>query len=315
MTHRSVKSFAPATISNLGPGFDILGVAIHAPGDSVIASRRREPGLLFRVRTQQSRVPGNAQKNVAAHVAHLMLRELKPPFGIDLELQKSMPIGSGLGSSAASGVAAALAVNALLARPLARQELLRFALEGERFACGAMHADNVAPSLLGGAQLIRSYAPLDVVRLPVHHSLIWIVVHPHVVVLTKRARALLPRRVLLRSAVRQWGNVAGLILGLTTGDEQLLRRSVEDVIVEPVRARLLVGFSEVKHAALKAGALGCSISGSGPSVFAIASSPQKAKAIGRSMTRAFKKAAGAECDVFVSRTNEEGARIVWRRDP
>lgn len=313
MTERSVKSFAPATISNLGPGFDILGVAIHLPGDAVIARRRREPGLLFRVQTVQAGVPGNARTNVAAYVAQLILRELKPSFGVDLELQKSMPIGSGLGSSAASGVAAAMAVNALLPKPLARRDLLCFALEGERFACGAVHADNVAPSLLGGAQLIRSYSPLDVIRVPVHRSLVWVVVHPHLVVMTKRARALLPRRVPLKSAVRQSGNVAGLILGLTTGDEDVLKRSVEDVIVEPVRAKLLAGFSEVKRAALDAGALGCSISGSGPSVFAIASSQQQAKTVSRLMTKAFKKAAGVECDVFVSHTNNKGARIVWRK--
>jgi len=313
MTERFVKSFAPATISNLGPGFDIIGVAIHAPGDVVMAGRQREPGLSFRVQTEQTQVPGNARSNVAAYVARLMLQELKPAFGIDLELQKSMPIGSGLGSSAASGVAAAMAVNALLSKPLARQDLLRFALEGERFACGSLHADNVAPSLLGGAQLIRSYTPLDVIRIPVHHSLVWVVVHPHLVVLTKKARALLPHRVPLKSAVRQSGNVAGLILGLTTGDEGLLKRSVEDVIVEPVRARLLSGFSEVKRVALRAGALGCSISGSGPSVFAIAPSLQQAKTISRSMANAFKRAAGVESDVFVSRTNDEGARIVWRK--
>ena len=313
MTERIVKSFAPATISNLGPGFDIIGVAIHAPGDVVIAARRREPGLLFRVQTCQTHVPGSARKNVAAYVARLLLQELKPAFGVELELQKFMPIGSGLGSSAASAVAAAMAVNALLPKPLARQALLGFALEGEKFACGSVHADNVAPSLLGGAQLIRSYTPLDVIRVPVHHSLVWVVVHPHIVVMTKKARALLPHRVALKSAVRQSGNVAGLILGLTTGDEGLLNRSVEDVIVEPVRARLLSGFTEVKHAALRAGALGCSISGSGPSVFAIASSLQRAKTISRSMTKAFKQSAGVECDVFVSRTNDEGARIVWRK--
>jgi homoserine kinase len=314
MTGRSVTAYAPATISNLGPGFDILGVAIDAPGDTVFAQRRREPGIGFTLKTNQARVPENAQKNVAAHVARLMLREIKPGFGMNLRLHKSMPIGSGLGSSAASGVAAAMAVNALFTRPLRKEDLLRFALEGERFACGASHADNVAPSLLGGAQLIRSYSPLDVVRVPVHPSLYWIVVHPHLVVLTKKARAALPRRVPLRSAVQQSGNVAGLILALTTGDKVLLARSVEDVIVEPVRAKLLRGFQDVKDAALEAGSFGCSISGSGPSVFAIAPSLSKARDISRSMVRAFRRSAGVHCDVFISRTNDLGARIVWRKD-
>lgn len=314
MVSRSVKSFAPATISNLGPGFDVLGVALQHPGDCVIARRRREPGLSFHVSTKQDQVPGDPRRNVAAYVARLLLKEFRPPFGIEMELQKQMPVGSGLGSSAASGVAAALAVNALLPRPLKKHDLLAFTLEGERFACGATHADNVAPSLLGGARLIRSYDPLDVLSIPVDRSLVWIVVHPHVVVLTKKARAILPKQIPLRSAVRQWGNVAGLVLGLTLGKHDVLGRCIEDMIIEPLRARLLPGFPEVKRAALRAGALGCSISGSGPSVFSIAPSMKKAKIISEAMTRAFRLAAGVESDVFLSRTNERGADIVWRKD-
>ena len=151
MSARSVKAFAPASVSNLGPGFDVLGVAVEKPGDFVLARRKETPGLLFSVQTAQAQVPQDPRKNVAAYVANLMLEELKPSFGIELSLQKSMPIGSGLGSSAASSVAAAMAVNALLKKPLHKPELLRFALEGERFACGSVHADNAAPSLLGGA--------------------------------------------------------------------------------------------------------------------------------------------------------------------
>ena len=314
MTPRSVKAFAPATISNLGPGFDVLGVALNEPGDFVIAHRQEERGLSFLVQTLQARVPHDPQKNVAAYVARLILRELKPSFGVQLILQKAMPIGSGLGSSAASGVAAAVAVNALMPRPLNKADLLRFALEGERYACGSPHADNAAPSLLGGACLIRSYTPLDVIPVPVDRSLVWVVIHPHVIVLTKKARAILPQSVPMKSAVHQWGNVAGLVLGLSAGNKQLIRRSVEDVIMEPLRARLIPGFEDVKRAALKAGALGCSISGSGPSVFAIASSLKTARTLSAVMARTFKQVAGVECDVFISRTNAQGAAIVWRRD-
>jgi homoserine kinase len=314
MKPRSVKTFAPATVSNLGPGFDVLGVALETPGDSVVARRTKERGLSFSVTTAQAHVPQDPKKNVAAYVAELMLHEYQPAFGMQLALEKSMPIGSGLGSSAASSVAAAMAVNELLGKPLKKEELLRFALAGEQFACGSMHADNAAPSLLGGGCLIRSYDPLDVVSIPIDRSLVWIVVHPHVVVLTKRARAMLPQNVPLRSAVRQWGNVAGLIMGLTHGDHRLIRRSVEDVIMEPVRARLIPGFNDVKDAALKSGALGCSISGSGPSVFAIAASMHAARRISASMEKTFRRAAGVSSDVFVSRTNFRGARVVWRRD-
>lgn len=309
----SVKTFAPATVSNLGPGFDVLGVALHRPGDYVIASRQKERGLLFSVKTSQTQVPLDSKGNVAAYVAELMLRETKPSFGIRMVLQKSMPIGSGLGSSAASSVAAALAVNELLPKPFKKPELLRFALQGELFACGSMHADNAAPSLLGGGCLIRSYDPVDVIPIPVDDSLVWIVVHPHVVVLTKKSRAILPRQIPLRTAVRQWGNVAGLVLGLASGDHDLIRRSVEDVIMEPLRSRLIPGFDDVKEAALRAGALGCSISGSGPSVFSIAPSMRSARVISAIMVKRFRRAAGVHSDVFISRTNPNGASVVWRR--
>jgi homoserine kinase len=314
MSARSVKAFAPASVSNLGPGFDVLGVAVEKPGDFVLARRKETPGLSFSVQTAQAQVPQDPKKNVAAYVANLMIEEFKPSFGIQLSLQKSMPIGSGLGSSAASSVATAMAVNALLKTPLHKPELLRFALEGERFACGSVHADNAAPSLLGGACLIRSYDPVDVIPVPVDGSLVWIVVHPHVVVLTRKARSILPGRIALRSAVQQWGNVGGLVLGLASGDRQLIKRCVEDVIMEPVRAPLIPGFHEVKQAALDAGALGCSISGSGPSLFSIAPSIRSAGSISRAMMKAFRRAAGVSSEAFISHTNIRGARIVWRSD-
>lgn len=314
MVPRSVKTFAPATVSNLGPGFDVLGVALYRPGDFVLASRQLEPGIAFSVKTSQAQVPLDSKNNVAAYVADCMLQEMKPSFGVRMVLHKSMPIGSGLGSSAASSVAAAMAVNALLPKPLQKPDLLRFALQGELFACGSMHADNAAPSLLGGGCLIRSYDPVDVIPIPVDHSLVWIVIHPHVVVLTKKARAMLPRHIPLRTAVRQWGNVAGLVLGLASGDHSLIRRSVEDVIMEPLRSKLIPGFDAVKEAALMAGALGCSISGSGPSVFSIAPSMRAARLISAAMVRTFRRSAGVTSDVFISRTNPNGARVVWRRD-
>lgn len=314
MKPRSVKTFAPATISNLGPGFDTLGVAINCPGDTIVARRRLDPGLGFSVSTKNTAVPLDAKKNVAGFVASLLLSEQHPSFGIEMVLHKSMPIGSGLGSSAASSVAAAVAVNALSAKPLIKADLLPFILEGERLACGSAHADNAAPSLLGGGCLIRSYNPLDVVPFPVNPKLIWIVVHPNIEVLTKKARTILPDQIPLRSAIRQWGNVAGLVMGLSTGDQDLIRRCVEDVVAEPLRAQFISGFYDVKEAALDAGALGCSISGSGPSVFAIASSLQKARAIGRTMAKAFLLVANVQSNVYLSRTNGIGARIVWRKD-
>jgi homoserine kinase len=308
----TVQTYAPATISNLGPGFDILGVAIDRPGDVVVARRRPETGLAFSVVTNDTAVPLDSNKNVAGHVASLLLHARRPSFGVELVLHKSMPIGSGLGSSAASSVAAVVAVNALLTKPMTKAELLPFILEGERLACGSAHADNAAPSLFGGGCLIRSYEPLDVVPFPVHSSLVWIVVHPKTEVLTKKARTMLPDEIPLRAAVHQWGNVAGLVMGLAAGDQSLIRRCVEDVVAEPLRAELIPGFHDVKKAALRAGALGCSISGSGPSVFAIASSLQKARTIGAVMAKKFRSVAGIASTVYLSRTNTTGAHIVRR---
>jgi homoserine kinase len=306
----AVRVFAPATVSNLGAGFDVIGIAVHTPGDEVVARRQRTPGLTFAVKAPQSDVPRDVENNVAGRVASLMLEEFKPPFGIRMVLHKLMPIASGLGSSAASSVAAAAAVNALLPKPLKRIDLLRFALEGERMASGAPHADNVAPCLLGGACLIRSYDPLHVVPIPASGSIVWTIVHPHLAIRTEEARRMLPTMIPFSAAIRQWGNVGGLILGLTTGDARLTGICTEDVLVEPVRAALVPGYHEVKNSALEAGALGCSLSGSGPSLFAISTSTAKAESIGTAMAKAFLSVANLRSDVYVSRINRQGARVL-----
>ena len=310
MKEKHIRVFAPASISNLGPAFDVLGIAIDTPGDYVSAARTRATGLTFSVRSDRAEVPASAKENVAAHVASLMLEEFKPAFGIKIQLEKRMPIGSGLGSSAASSVAAAVAVNALLPHPLKKHDLLCFAVEGERKASGSPHADNAAPSLLGGLCLIRSYRPLDVVSVPIRNSIVWVVVHPHLTVRTEEARRILPKEIPLHSAVQQWGNVSGLTIGLMKGDVELVGRCIEDVIVEPVRANLIPGFHEVKQAALEAGAFGCSISGSGPSMFAVASTIPAAKKIGAAMAAAFTRAAQVKSDVYVSKVNTVGAHVM-----
>jgi homoserine kinase len=258
-------------------------------------------------------VPVDAQSNVAAHVAMLMLDEFHPPFGVKMVLEKRMPIGSGLGSSAASSVAAVVAVNALLPRPLERKDLLRFAMEGERKASGSAHADNAAPCLLGGACLVRTYEPLDVISIPIKQSIVWVVVHPHTVIRTEVARSMLPKAITLQTAVRQWGNISGLTVGLAAGDAALVGACVEDAVAEPVRAKLIPGFAEVKEAALRAGAHGCSISGSGPSMFAVTSSVRTANVVAKTMKNMFKRAAGIECETYVSRINRAGAKILWTK--
>ncbi len=313
MNPRSVRVYAPASISNIGPCFDVLGLAINRPGDFATARRIPEKGVRFTLRSSYAGIPDSARENVAGHVASLMIKVLKPRFGLDLTLEKRMPPGSGLGSSGASSVAAAMAVNCLLPEPLPKEDLLPFVVEGERLASGSPHADNVAPSLLGGLCLVR-YDPLNVTQIPVKKSPVWVVVHPHVVVHTRMSRAALPKSVPLHSAVRQWGNVAGVIAGFLTGDFTLLGMSIEDGIVEPVRARFIPGFTDVRRAALSAGAFGCSISGSGPSVFAVAGNLSAGRTIARAMAREFRKHVDGPCDSFVSRMNREGARVIWMKN-
>ncbi|MDH3253197.1 MAG: homoserine kinase, partial [Ignavibacteria bacterium] len=299
-----------ASISNHGSGFDVLGLAIEKPGDVVVAARRPEPGLGFSVRAADDEVPVEISRNVAAHVAQLMLDEYRPSFGVSMVLHKRMPVGSGLGSSAASSVAAVVAVNSLLSGRMQKAELLRFAIEGERMVTGAAHADNVAPSLLGGACLVRSYDPLDVISLPVRNTVHWVVIHPQMVVRTADARRVLPLQVSLTDATRQWGNVSGLTVGLARGDAALIGKCVEDVIVEPARAHLIPGFHDIKKAALEAGATGCSISGSGPSVFAVAASHAIARRVVTAMRTACERSSGVQCDSFISRINMKGAVLM-----
>lgn len=220
-----------------------------------------------------------------------------------------MPLGSGLGSSAASTVAGVYAINELLDKPMAVKDLLPFAMEGERIASGSAHADNVAPCLLGGFVLVRSYSPLDVIKLPVPKNLYATIVHPHVEVQTRDARNILRKQVELSDAVTQWGNVGGLVAGLLMEDIALIGRSLQDVIVEPVRSVLIPGFDDVKQAAMEAGALGGSISGSGPSVFALSTSLEVAKKIGKAMYDAFAQYK-IESDVFVSPINPEGPKVI-----
>jgi homoserine kinase len=309
ITPKYIKVFAPATISNIGPGFDVLGLAIQQPGDIVTAERTMETGLQFSLASSSMELPNN-KSNVAAHVALLMLDEFKPPFGMSLQLHKQMPLGSGLGSSGASAAAAAMAVNELLLHPIPKKELIRFAIEGERLASGSAHADNVAPSLLGGLCLIRSYQPLDVIQLPYKDSFFWVVAHPHLVILTKQARKLLPANISLKTAIEQNGNLGALITGLALGNDALVRASLIDVIAEPVRAPLIKGFDAVKVAALEAGAIGFSISGSGPSVFAITTDKEIAEKVAASIKQAFKLSANVGCETYISGINPVGANII-----
>jgi homoserine kinase len=301
-----VTVFAPATVANVASGFDVLGFALDSPGDAATLFRSSQKGVRVRsIAGDEGRLPRDPQKNTAAVAAAAFLERVGSPFGVDIELEKRMPLSSGLGSSAASAVAAVTAANLLAGSPFSPRELLPFTMEAERVACGSAHADNVAPSLLGGFVLIRSYQPLDVVQLPVPPGLACAVIHPHAELRTEDARRVLKKEIRLSDAIRQWGNLAALVAALFNGDRQLLGRSLQDVVAEPARSLLIPGFAEVKAAALAAGALGCSISGSGPSLFALCATADEAARAGTAMKAAF-RAAGLESDLYLSAVNPRG---------
>jgi homoserine kinase len=311
---RSVTVFAPATVANVASGFDVLGFALERPGDAVTVRRTERPGVVVTSITgDDGRLPRDPTKNTAAVAVQAFLASAGSPFGVEIAVEKRMPLASGLGSSAASAVAAVHAVNLLAGGARTARELLPFTLLAEKAACGAAHADNTAPSLLGGFVLIRSYEPLDVLRLPVPRGLACAVVHPHTEVKTEDARRILKKELRLADAIRQWGNLAALVASLYEGDLALLGRSLQDVVAEPVRSLLIPGFPGVKRAALASGALGCSISGSGPSVFALCAAADVAERCGAAMVEAF-RAAGLESDLFLSAVNTTGPTVLARED-
>lgn len=302
-----VKVYAPATVANVACGFDIFGFAVDRPGDEVVLTKKSSPGIIItEITGDDGRLPLEVNKNTAGIAIQKYLEHIgKPEQGFSLALHKDMPLGSGLGSSAASAVAGVFAANELMGRPLSQKELLPFAMEGERVACGSAHADNVGPSLLGGFVIIRSYQPLDIIQVQVPEDLFATIVHPQVEVNTKDARSILEREIQLSKTIQQMGNVAGLVAGLLLPDFDLIGRSLEDVMIEPIRSILIPQFNEVKAAALTAGALGCSISGSGPSLFALSRGRETAEKVAIAMSAAFKEV-DIDSEAYVSGINQKG---------
>lgn len=306
-----VRVFAPATASNLGPGFDVLGLALTRPGDVVEAERRRQPGVEIAEVTGASSLTTNPETNVVGIAATAALQRLGiSDVGVRLRLHKQMPLGSGLGSSAASSVGGAVAVNELFGKRLSTHAIVECALRGEAAVSGTAHADNVAPGVLGGIVLIRAVDPLDLVELPVPADLRVVVVHPHCEVLTAHARQRVADQLFtIGQAVANLGNVAALVSALYRGDLPLFGRSISDALVEPIRAPLVPGFRGVQVAAIDAGALGCSISGSGPSMFAFADSDDAASAVADAMQAAFGDV-GLDSDRYIGPVETRGARLV-----
>jgi homoserine kinase len=304
----SATAYAPATVGNVAAGFDLLGHALVANGDTVSVRRIEDPVVRMGPESDGS-VPADPRANTAGAGLIRLREELGLPFGFEVQIQKGIPLGSGMGGSAASAAAAILAASRLLEVPLSAVQLLEFGMHGEAVASGTYHADNLAPAILGGLVLVRSTSPLDVIRIPVPGRLRCVVVHPALRVDTREARRVLPATVSLQEHVQQSGNLAALIAGCYSADLELISRSLSDVIAEPRRRHLVTGFDAVRDAALGAGALGCSLSGSGPSMFAWCDGEARAASIRDAMIAAF-AAAGVQSRGWVSPVDAAGARIV-----
>ena len=303
-----LKVFAPATVANLAVGYDILGLAIDGIGDDVIVRKGSQNGLRINKIIKNKGLSLDIQKNTAGFAAQQLLKSLNlENEPIEIDLIKNMKIGTGLGSSAASAVAGVFAVNEFLGKPYSKPELLRFATEGEQIADGSFHADNVAPSLLGGIILLTDAEKLEFVKLPAPPGIKVVIIHPHIEILTRDSRSILSDDVSLNNHIKQSANLAGFISALYRTDLELLKRSLDDIIIEPQRAGLIPYFSEIKHLALNEGVLGFSISGAGPSMFALCSNSVIAENTVDKI-RSFLKDNNVESDFYISNINHEGAK-------
>ena len=302
-----VTVHSPATVSNVVCGFDCLGFALAEPFDLITVRRIEQPTIRI-INRDDYGLPTEPSKNVAGVALLAMLQVMEASFGFEVEITKGIKPGSGIGSSSASSCGAVAAANHLLGNPFTKAELVGFAMEGEKLASGAKHADNVAPCIFGGFTLVRSLDPLDIVSLT-YPQLFATVIHPQIEIKTSEARAILPTSVPLADAVRNWSNLGAFVAGLANRDYELISKSMVDVIVEPARSPLITNFDEVKAAGIGAGALGGGISGSGPSIFMISSSLETAQAVRRAMKEVY-SSTGIEFNLYVSGIEREGVRIV-----
>lgn len=304
---KKVRVFAPASIANMGCGFDVIGLALDEVGDIIEITESEGDGLSI---TNLSGVPlpEDPEKNVVTPVIRAFLQKIGRKAQIDVTICQKIYPGSGIGSSAASSAAAAYGMNELYGCPLSEEEVVLCAMEGENLASGGYHADNAAPAVMGGIVLIRGYEPLDIVQLPVPGNFYCAVVHPHLVVSTKEAREILPKAVPMHDAIRQWGNVGGLVAGLYSGNISLIGRAMQDHVAEPYRKQFIPDFDILRDKILSDGALAFNISGSGPSVFALCDNKAAAEVAGKTMKEHF-TSHGVGCQVYVVKVSNKGAKL------
>jgi homoserine kinase len=303
-----LKIFSPATVANVSCGFDSLGFAVDAVGDEMTFTKTVQKGVKI-TNITGANLTYNVNENAASAVVQKILKEANANFGIELTIHKGFSPGSGLGSSAASAAGAAFGVNQFLENQFSELELTKFAMFGEEVACGSAIADNVAAAIYGGFILVRSYEPLEIIKLPVPEALRVVAIHPQIEVKTKDAREVLPEKIALTDAVTQWANVGGLISGLYTNNYDLISNSLVDIIVEPHRKKLIPFFDTVKSSAISAGALGAGISGSGPTIFALCKGDEIASEVYKAIEESYKNT-GIKFEMFISKINPNGIKIV-----
>jgi len=301
-----IKVFCPATIANVSCGFDVLGLALESVGDEMIVRKSDVSGIQITKITGQ-KLPLETKNNVAGVAGLAFLKKSDYQGGFEIEIHKKIKPGSGIGSSAASSTGAVWAMNQLLGSSFSKLELVQFAMQGEKLASNVAHADNVAPAIYGGFTLVRSYDPLDIVPIHTPNELFATVIHPQIEIKTSESRKILKTNISLEKGIRQWGNLGGLIAGLFTEDYNLIGRSLEDHIVEPIRSILIPGFDQVKTAAMTSGALGCGISGSGPSIFALSKGEATARLVAKNMSKVY-ESIELDFDTHVSRICSKGVK-------
>lgn len=305
--NKKIKVSSPGTVANLVCGFDVLGLCLDAPFDEMDVRIIEEKKVIL-ISADGYNLPTDPMQNTAGAPLVEMLQELDAAFGFEVTIKKNIKPGSGIGSSAASAAGAVVAANFLLNNIFSKEQLVRFAMSGEKVASGVKHADNVAPCIYGGITLIRSIFPLDIIPIPAPQ--LWVtVVHPQIEVRTSDARQILRKEVLLKDAIKQWGNIAGLVAGFMKNDYALIGRSLEDVIIEPVRSILIPGFADVKKQSKAAGALGGGISGSGPSIFMLSTTEGIALSVKKEMHSIY-NSIGLDHHVYVTTINQEGVKIL-----
>lgn len=303
-----IKLFSPATVANVACGFDVLGFCLDTIGDEMVVRKTEEKGIKI-TKIEGHDLPFEAEKNVAGVSALAMYKDLQPDCGFEIEIYKNIKPGSGIGSSSASAAGSVYGMNELLGKPLDKTKLTYYAMKGEALASQCEHADNLAPAIFGGFTLVKSTHPLQVLELPTPSDLYATLIHPQIEVKTSESRAILPKDIPLSSAITQWANVGSLVHALHTSDYSLIKDALVDVVIEPYRKQLIPHFDKVKTAVLDAGALGCAISGSGPSIFALSKGEETAKAVETAMRLVYAKTEIA-FETYVSKINEEGIKTI-----